>query len=202
MPKLAYRWVRGAAGWLRDTAGGCSWDEGLPDAEPGEVSFDDDRIIYDDDGALPPLDSPGPLSDQAGVDRDAKEWADLWKAGEDYNVFFGDDIEPMTPLNSQELIDAAVAFPTDTGSRADSISPRALARLPREAIDELVDLLHQAEKLGSWSDAMSLVLIVMLPQDGGGMKPIGLFPTPIRVWMRARATVARKWEADTARPDL
>ena len=59
-----------------------------------------------------------------------------------------------------------------------------------------------AEDTGDWSSALPLVLIVLLPKDCGGFRPIGLFPTLIRVWMRARSMVARDWEELTASPDL
>ena len=47
-----------------------------------------------------------------------------------------------------------------------------------------------------------MVIIVLLPKEGGGHKPIGLFPSIIRIWMRARALTAREWEELTASPDL
>ena len=59
-----------------------------------------------------------------------------------------------------------------------------------------------AEDTGVWSTALPLVLIVLLPKDGGGFGPIGLFPTLIRIWMKARSMVARDWEELTASPDL
>ena len=49
---------------------------------------------------------------------------------------------------------------------------------------------------------MALVLIVLLPKGDGGHRPIGLFPTVVRVWMKARAEVAREWEELTAGPEL
>ena len=174
----------------------------MPEADPGQEPFDDDRItrgVTTDDAHEA---VSGPLSDQAAVERDAKEWADLWRAGEEYSVIFGDNIDPLPPLTISDLKNAAMTFPNNTGLGSDNVSPRALMRLPAEALAELVDLLHQAEKLGSWTNALALVMIVMLPKDDGGKRPIGLFPTLIRVWMRARAPIARKWEAKTARPEL
>ena len=37
--------------------------------------------------------------------------------------------------------------------------------------------------------------MVLLPKPDGGHRPIGLLPTVIRVWMRARAEHAIDWEA-------
>ena len=51
------------------------------------------------------------------------------------------------------------------------------------------------EKVGEWPAALDLVLSVLLAKGDGGYRPIGLFPTVMRVWMRARATQARAWEA-------
>ncbi len=47
---------------------------------------------------------------------------------------------------------------------------------------------------------LNLILIVLLPKAEGGRRPIGLFPSPTRLWMRARTIVARRWEAAHARP--
>ena len=47
---------------------------------------------------------------------------------------------------------------------------------------------------GAWSLALNLVLIVLFPKPDGGLRPIGLFPIVIRIWMRTRAMLARAWE--------
>jgi hypothetical protein len=54
------------------------------------------------------------------------------------------------------------------------------------------------EQAGNWSSELDLVLIVVLNKSDGGFRPIGLFPTVIRVWMRARSSHARAWEAANA----
>ena len=97
---------------------------------------------------------------------------------------------------------AAASFPADTGLGVDNFSPRALLRLPDDALQELAHLLAAAEHLGSWPDALHLVLIVLLPKVDGGHRPIGLFPSVVRVWMRARSDLARTWEEATAMPEM
>ena len=42
------------------------------------------------------------------------------------------------------------------------------------------------------------MLIARLPKPDGGLRPIGLFPTVVRIWMRARIGFARTWEATHA----
>ena len=108
----------------------------------------------------------------------------------------------LQPPTGADIKLAASSFTAATGVGADSISPRAIARLPDQMLDELAALFMTAEDTGDWSSALPLVLIVLLPKDGGGFRPIGLFPTLIRVWMRARSMVARDWEELTASPDM
>ena len=80
---------------------------------------------------------------------------------------------------------------TGLGSDKQHMAPRALLRLSEEARAMLLHIFLAAEALGAWSEALDLVLIILLPKPDGGLRPIGLFPTMIRLWMRARATVAR-----------
>ena len=63
-------------------------------------------------------------------------------------------------------------------------------------------ILVAMELLGSWAKTVDTVLIVLLPKPDGGRRPIGLFPTIVRVWMRARLQVARDWEQAHSRPCL
>ena len=146
----------------------------------------------------------GPASDLATVEDVASKWAHLWESNAVYSApdFEEANGEKLRPLTAADILLAAKSFPAATGVGADAISPRALARLPQPLLEELASLLMLAEDTGDWSTAISLVLIVLLPKEGGGFRPIGLFPTLIRVWMRARASVARDWEELTASPDL
>ncbi len=100
------------------------------------------------------------------------------------------------------LDQALASFPTCTGLGADNMSPRAILRLPVEARLLLIQLLLAAEALGCWTVAVNLVLVVLLPKADGGLRPIGLFPTIVRVWGRTRALVARAWEAANALPAI
>ena len=52
-----------------------------------------------------------------------------------------------------------------------------------------------AEATGRWPDAVDAVLIVLLPRADGGRRPISLFASVVRLWMRARIYMARQWEA-------
>ena len=101
----------------------------------------------------------------------------------------------MPRLTGEQLRRAAATFPTATGLGCDNIAPRALGRLSNQALESLAEVLNLAEATGKWPEAFDLTLIVLLPKADGGLRPIGLFPTPIRLSMRARANIARDWEA-------
>ena len=73
-------------------------------------------------------------------------------------------------------------------------------RFSEAALVALAFLFAQFERLGRWALVLELVLIVLLPKSDGGLRPIGLFPSVVRIWMRARICVARAWEAVHALP--
>ena len=75
----------------------------------------------------------------------------------------------------------ALTFPADTGLGADNMAPIAFTRLSDEAIVALADLLVAFEQHGDCPETLDLVLIVLLPKGEGGYRPIGLFPTPIKI---------------------
>ena len=97
---------------------------------------------------------------------------------------------------------AARSFPVGTGVGVDNVSPRALDRLSDEAIAALIEVLHACERTGDWGECNALVMTVLLPKADGGVRPIGLLPTTVRIWMRARVGVARQWEEKNADPCL
>ena len=144
-----------------------------------------------------------PLCDQATVEAEADSWAARWN---EFHAYSSEVIvsgtPPLSTLMPDMLVRAASTFPAGTGVGTDNVSPRALCRLSKEAIRCLCMVLSAAELLGYWPECLHLVLIVLLPKPDGGRRPIGLFPTIIRVWMRARVYIAREWEAANQRPCL
>jgi hypothetical protein len=93
-----------------------------------------------------------------------------------------------------DIRSAALSFPPNTGQGADGVAPRAINRLSSQAFQALIVLFLTFEATGNWCQALNLVLIVLLFKPDGGRRPIGLFPTIIRIWMRVRIACARKWE--------
>ncbi len=144
-----------------------------------------------------------PLSDQAAVEQEAEQWAELWKSDDFYMQPDFSDIGPeLEPATIGAVKAAAMTFPINTGLGADNFSPRAVCRLSDEAICALVVLFAAFERCGNWCQALDLVLIVLLPKTDGGRRPIGLFCSIVRLWMRTRIWLARAWEAAHALPEV
>ena len=95
---------------------------------------------------------------------------------------------------ADELLEACRTFPSETGLGWDLWHPRVIERLSRSTLLLLVAILMECENTGEWPSGVALVLIALLPKPDGGYRPIGLLPTPPRLWMRARRKVARSWE--------
>jgi hypothetical protein len=190
---MAFQWIKGPAGWAKSPLGS---------AEVESTQFDD---LPDDASVAAQAaqqSSLVPLNDQATVEVEADIWAERWNEKEEYNVRFPRDMPPPQELYAHEVRWASSTFPMHTGVGQDNKSPRAYCRLSEKALLALVRLLLLFELMGNWPAVLRLVLIVLIPKSDGGKRPIGLFPSPIRIWWRARAVVARRWEAAQARPSL
>ena len=208
--KNAYRWIRGLTGWSRSPVGLAKCNEEVP---AGDVPFDDETFSRDtleqstknrDFGAPNKYYSTDyPLCDQADIEREADQWASLWKVNTRYSCDFPThELSRLDVLYAHTIRRAALTFPIATGVGCDNIAPRAIARLSDETLDALGRLLLACEIVGEWGAIVELVLIVLLPKPDGGRRPIGLFPTIIRVWMRARSDLAKSFEASTYRPSI
>ena len=98
------------------------------------------------------------------------------------------------------LDEALFSFRDNTGQGVDAIGPRFVKWLPRRARQELLELLTQAERVGSWPWQVLMVLEVLLPKPQGGTRAVGLLPFVARVWLRMRKfTTTRRWSAEQAR---
>jgi len=73
--------------------------------------------------------------------------------------------------------------------------PKSLLRCSDALLLRLVAIMMAAERLGAWPSTIGVIMIILLPKPDGGLRPIGLFPSLIRIWMRARLDVARKWQS-------
>ena len=129
------------------------------------------------------------------VEAEADKWGDLRLEKCSYEEIDWTGCEELPELLPEALRAAAASFPIGTGLGMDHIPPRAILRLSDEALEALCKILMAMEKNGRWDESLQLVMIFLLAKEGGGFRPIGLFPTIIRLWMRARMTQIRAWEA-------
>ncbi|CAK0833333.1 unnamed protein product, partial [Prorocentrum cordatum] len=97
-------------------------------------------------------------------------------------------------LAATALQTAARTFSAGTGPGWDKLGPRAVCRCADGAIWSLIRLFIMCELLGTWPTCVGVVLICLLPKPDGGRRPIGLLPSVIRWWMRARLDVVRAWQ--------
>ena len=193
--KAAYRWLRGPTGWQPSQIGSISQNDDVPMAGDDFFDCDNEEEALIPVGGQVSTDAKIPLSDQAMVNLEAEKWASLWLESEDYvQPEFGVPPDALAELMPNAISLAANSFPMGTGLGADNISPRAISRLSAAAILALATIFMAFETNGSWCEALNLVLIVLLPKSDGGLRPIGLFPTVIRIWFRSRIGLARAWE--------
>ena len=99
----------------------------------------------------------------------------------------------MVSLVLEKFRGACYSFPIGVGLGWDKMHPRALARCSDQLLSALIIMLMLAEESGVWYDSVGVVMVVLIPKSDGGRRPIGLFPTPVRIWMRARLDIAQDW---------
>ena len=173
-----------------------SREDSVPDDLSGEV---DDLLgpslledLHEDINAH----AVSPLGPQATAELEADQYAAIWKEGSEYNVKFPAQLGPPPPaLLADELRAAARTFPAGTGLGTENVAPRAFARLSTPLLQNFATLLYVCELTGFWPSCIALVMIALLPKSDGGRRPIGLFPTIVRIWMRTRTSAVRAWEA-------
>ena len=181
--------MKGLAGWEQSRIGEASLDDSKPNDADGSYTYDDLHGSREgaDNGTADSCDTVplcAPFGDQAAIEQEANGWAKLWAGGDGYNgCDFGEEVDDLPALTIQGLRDAAMSLPAGTSMGADNISPRAIARLSDGAVGSLIEILHMAEKRVAWPAELNLVFVVLIPERGGGTRPIRLFPTVVRVWI-------------------
>ena len=88
-------------------------------------------------------------------------------------------------------------FPPGTGLGLDNFAPIVVGRLSEAARLALATLLMAFE---SWCTFQGLVMIVFLPKTTEGFRPIGLFPTVIKLWMHSRILLSDCASVNLGRP--
>ena len=162
---------------------------------------DEDQLPQEGDWRV-----PMPLHAQAQVDGEARKWAKEWACHEMEGISpaaWPSIVDESLPaLTTAKLREAAKTFPTETGLGWDQVHPRILLRCSEELLEVLVGILTACEALGMWPAKIGVNMICLIPKACGGLRPIGLMPMVVRLWMRARLDVARGWQGRNDRPYL
>ena len=185
-----HKMSRTATGWIPCKVGQTSQVE---DDEGGLV--DDVDGVQDDSLQSGCFSEVTPLDRQQAVDTEAGAWAKVWQQGVmgNHPVWPSDMGAMMPELVLDQLRAACHTFPGAVGLGWDKMHPRSLARCSDMVLKLFVRLMLLAETLGSWPKCVGVIMVVLLPKPDGGRRPIGLFPTIVRVWMRIRLEVAQAW---------
>jgi hypothetical protein len=166
-----------------------------PDEPEAYEHLEDDEELTENELAFAPIQ---PMSPQDEADSEAVRWGKEWNANGAPPVIpwpkecWSNEVPALTV---ETMRSAALSFSSGTGLGWDKLHPRAMLRLPAEAIEALVRLCIMAEVLSTWTAGIGLVLICLIPKADGGRRPIGLLPSIIRWWMRARLVIVRAWQA-------
>ena len=100
-----------------------------------------------------------------------------------------------------EVRDCARAFKARTALGADWLRPRDLYLLSDAALELYIQIFGLALAMNEIPAVWALLLVALLPKPDGGDRPIGLFPTFLRVlsrWYRRR--LGQRWLAITDSP--
>ena len=197
-----HRFTRTSTGWipssLLPSAGGGGSD-GLDGMGAGEgcndAMIDDGEVVLDDLGwshsttptedlaAYPPSGSIRPASVQEQAEQQALQRGAEWLCdAESYALPWPADLgESLPALDSVRLEGALRSFAGSTGLGCDKMHPKAWLRLGNGPLQALLHLLGLVEQLGRRPRAIGHVIIVLLAKPAGGCRPIGLFPSIVRI---------------------
>ena len=142
-------------------------------------------------------------SPQAVLDHDLIAWRKIWtRMGDAPSApWRGAPLSGprLPPITAADLESASRTFSPDTGIGCDGFPPRAIAGLSTPLRGCIAQFLNYVEETGYWPTAVATALIHLILKSDGGRRPIGVLPTIVRVWERARKPIVQKWIRDNAR---
>ena len=104
-------------------------------------------------------------------------------------------VEDIQLPDAEELRRVSRSFSRFTALGIDDFHPRHIGDICDDGVHCFIALLRAIIRLNCLPTAIALLLIVLLPKPEGGTRPIGLFPSIIRVFTRwARRVYAVPWE--------
>ena len=131
-------------------------------------------------------------------DSSRQKWKQIWN-GQDASTNFQEValLEGMIannrpPLTVQELRQASKSFSTKTAT-ADWWHPRLFEGLNDKQLSKLADIMFVWETIGRPAVPNQSLITKMIPKPAGGFRPIGLFPSLVRLWGKARQPYIKAW---------
>ncbi|CAK0872994.1 unnamed protein product, partial [Prorocentrum cordatum] len=143
---------------------------------------------------LPALQKEGSA---ALVDREVKPWIDTWNYRGLASMELPLDAhawDMLPPLQLHGVRDVMRSFPWRTGVGQSGIPPRVLGDLSDGALHAMIAVYRTCEELLAWPSGRLINTMVRLSKPDGGCRLIGLMPTLVRVWGRARRPITKAWE--------
>ena len=153
-----------------------------------------------------PVDEEGRMLDmQQWAGRAAGEWHQLW------DVHSGADEEPIdweelvqgveVPLPTlEQLRQVGSSFGQYTAIGRDCLHPKQIVSCSDGCLEACLALWALMFRLGRVPSNLALLVIALLPKPTGGTRPIGIFPSSIRMMARwTRWSVSSVWEASHPR---
>ncbi len=77
---------------------------------------------------------------------------------------------------------------------ADGWHPRHFALMSDPALEALAAIYEAVELAGVWPPQWRRITHVLLPKPAGGVRAIGIFPGPTRLYTRVRRDIPRRGE--------
>ncbi len=104
------------------------------------------------------------------------------------------------PPSVEDMRRAARRFKPFTGVGADLFRPHWFSWLSDQLLQVISQLMTAIEGAGQWPGQVLVVLVHLIPKEGGGRRPIGLLASVVRWWERIRAPLIQQWRVQNARP--
>ena len=132
----------------------------------------------------------------------ARQWGQLWKPPpphqEPQALPFA-ELPHMPPFTSDLLWEMVRHIPRAEAQGLDAWSPDDLKALPKEAFDDLADVLTKVGAESKWPEGLSGAIVALLPKkdDHGPLaqRPISLPPMVYKLWAAARGAILKEWFA-------
>ncbi len=149
-----------------------------------------DIVQREFDGASTTTADPG-----AAVEEERKQWAGYWSPpGVERVRFAWGRVANLARPSLAAFSAAARKFPRTTDIGVEGMLLVDFDALDDDGIEACMDVMMAWETIGYIPRLIALVPVNMIPKKDGGRRPIGVRPSPYRIWAKARASEVRSWE--------